>query len=498
MGILPEMAPVHASCRKNGVGRAGSVYHYGGAAMRWRAHWGVYLSRLRNSPIAWVVQTDMVATTADEHDMNQDLHWLVLVALGGTLVVALIGLAYLLLRLREAEGRLRDKEDQHQGILDRLQENEYRLRTIIESEPECVKLQAADGTVLEINPAGLRLVDAERPEDIIGKKIYSVVAQEYKDIYRNYMRRVFEGEAVVYEFKSITLKGRVCWMETHAVPLRDARGAVYALLGITRDITEHKWAEEQGRRHQTELARVARLSTMGEMATGLAHELNQPLSAIANFARGCIRRLRSGDVAPADLIEPLEEVCEQAERAGEIMRHVRDFVRKSEPRMTAVDINQVVRSVAKFTELEARQHETVLTLQLAPRQPRVWADSIMIEQVVCNLVRNAMEAMSEARCLRREVIVRTVQPGDETIEVEVIDTGPGIDGAVIDQVFDQFFTTKPEGVGMGLSISRSIVESHGGSIRAESRANGGATFRFTLKAIPIRVNRDERRYSLHS
>ena len=429
--------------------------------------------------------------------MESEIMLLGLVALGGGLTVALIGLAYLLLRLREAETRLHEKEDQHQGILDRLQENEYRLRTIIESEPECVKLQAADGTVLEINPAGLRLVDAGRPEDIIGRKIYEVVAPEYQAIYRENMRRVFAGESVVYEFRSTTLKGRTCWMETHAVPLRDARGEVYALLGITRDTTEHKWAEEQGRRHQTELARVARLSTMGEMATGLAHELNQPLAAIANFARGCIRRLRTGEVVPAELIEPLEEVCEQAERAGEIMRHVRDFVRKSEPRMTAVDINQVVRSVVKFTEHEARQHETVVTLQLAPQQPRVWADSIMIEQVVCNLVRNAVEAMAETRSQRREILIRTVPHDGDTVEIEVVDTGPGIDETVIDNVFDQFFTTKTEGVGMGLSISRSIVESHGGSIRAESRASG-ATFRFTLQAIPVKLSRDERRYSLHS
>jgi PAS domain S-box-containing protein len=429
--------------------------------------------------------------------MESEIMWLGLVALGGGLAVALIGLVYLLLRLREAETRLHEKEDQHQGILDRLQENEYRLRTIIESEPECVKLQAADGTVLEINPAGLRLIDAGRPEDIIGRKIYEVVAPEYQAIYRENMRRVFAGESVVYEFRSTTLKGRTCWMETHAVPLRDARGEVYALLGITRDTTEHKWAEEQGRRHQTELARVARLSTMGEMATGLAHELNQPLAAIANFARGCIRRLRTGEVESAELIEPLEEVCEQAERAGEIMRHVRDFVRKSEPRMTAVDINQVVRSVVKFTEHEARQHETVVTLQLAPQQPRVWADSIMVEQVICNLVRNAVEAMTETRSQRREILIRTVPHDGDIVEIEVVDPGPGIDETIIDHVFDQFFTTKTEGVGMGLSISRSIVESHGGSIRAESRA-GGATFRFTLQAIPVKLSRDERRYSLHS
>ncbi len=424
--------------------------------------------------------------------------WLGLVILGGALVSALVAFIVMLARLHEAARQVRDKEAEHQRVLDRLQENEYRLRAIIESEPECVKLQAADGTVLEINPAGLRLVDAERPEDIIGKRIYCVVAPEYAEFYRENMRRVFAGEAVVYEFKAVTLKGRTSWMETHAVPLRDARGVIYALLGITRDVTEHKLAEEQARRHQTELARVARLSTMGEMATGLAHELNQPLSAIANFARGCIRRLRAGAVGPAELIEPLEEVCEQAERAGEVLRHVRDFVRKSEPRMTAVDINQIVRGVVKFTELETRQHNAVVTLDLAPEQPRVWADAIMIEQVICNLMRNAVEAMDEARSRWREVRVRTLPQGADSIEIEVIDTGPGIDGALIDQVFDQFFTTKVEGVGMGLSISRSIVEAHRGRIRAESRSGGGATFRFTLPAVPRISPLDERRYSLHS
>ena len=442
----------------------------------------------------------MVAGNPDQPEvfgMNQDLYWLGLVVLGGALVVALIGFAYLLLRLREAELRLQDKEGQHQGILDRLQENEYRLRTIIESEPECVKLQAADGTVLEINPAGVTLLDAERPEDIIGKRIYDVVAPEHRDHYRENMRRVFEGESVVYEFKSITLKGRTAWMETHAVPLRDARGQIFALLGITRDITEHKWAEEQARRHQTELARVARLSTMGEMATGIAHELNQPLSAIANFARGCLRRLRSGEIEPGDLIEPLEEVCEQAERAGEVMRHVRDFVRKRETRMTAVDINLVARSAVKLTELETRQQHALVSLDLAPEQPRVWADSIMIEQVICNLLRNAVEAMAEARVVRREVLIRTCRLDDETIEVMVGDTGPGFDGDTINRIFDQFFSTKPDGIGMGLSISRSIVESHGGSLRAESRAGGGAALRFTLRAIGRTLATNERRYSFH-
>lgn len=422
---------------------------------------------------------------------------LALVVLGWMLTSVLIGAVVMTLRLREARQRLRDKEEEHEAVLERLRDNEYRLRTIIESEPECVKLQAVDGTVLEINPAGLALVGAERDEDIVGKKIYTVVAPEYRDHYRENMRRVFAGESIVYEFKSITLKGRTAWMETHAVPLRDARGAIYALLGITRDITERKWGEEQARRHQTELARVARLSTMGEMATGIAHELNQPLAAIANFARGCLRRLRGGDVAPDDLLQPLEEICAQAERAGEVMRHVRDFVRKRETRMTAVDINRVVQGAAKLTELECRQNHAVVMLDLVPGQPRVWADSIMIEQVICNLIRNSVEAMAEARSPVRRVNLSTSRPDGDTVEIVVGDTGPGIDGALIDRVFDQFFTTKPEGVGMGLSISRSIVESHGGGLRAESAAGGGATFRFTLRAIGRTLVTNERRYSFH-
>ncbi|MBK8761354.1 MAG: PAS domain S-box protein [Sulfuritalea sp.] len=427
-----------------------------------------------------------------------DTLWLALVVLGGSLAASLIFLGVLLGRLRETERRLDEKESRHETVLDRLQENEFRLRTIIESEPECVKLQAEDGTVLEINPAGLRLVDANQPADIIGRKIFSVVAPEYFDIYRENMRRVFAGEAVVYEFRAITLKNRVAWMETHAAPLRDARGNIYALLGITRDITEHKQAEEQARRHQTELARVARLSTMGEMATGIAHELNQPLSAIANFSRGCIRRLRSGGMSPQELIVPLEEVCEQAERAGDILRHVRDFVRKREPRLKSLDVNQIVRAVVKFTEHEARHQCTHVRLNLDPLLPKVAADAIMIEQVIVNLVRNAIEAMTEVTPSRREIVIQTRLFESDSVEVEVADTGPGIEGGLIDQVFDQFFTTKPEGVGMGLAISRSIIESHGGKIRAESSRDGGAILRFTLKISAQQSHRRERADSIHS
>lgn len=401
---------------------------------------------------------------------------LAVLSLSIALVFSLILATYLTVRLRDARHLIELQQSEHKRVHDRLAENEYRLRTIIESEPECVKLQAADGTVLEINPAGLRLLDAKNQCDVVGQRIYRFVAPEHSDLYRENMARVFAGESVVYEFRGITLSGRTCWMESHAGPLRDAGGKIYALLGITRDITEHKDVAESTRRHQIELAHVARLSTMGEMATGIAHEVNQPLAAIANFARGCIRRVRAGDMNQNDLLAPLTEVCEQAERAGEILRHVREFVRKRELDLVSVDINPIVRTVVKFNEMEACQQGAIVRLDLMENLPRVQADAIMLEQVLYNLVRNAFEAMSEALSNERVVTIRTRYTRAQGVMIEVSDTGPVVEQDIIEQMFAPFFSTKPDGVGMGLSISRSIIESHGGRLSVDAGVNGGVTF----------------------
>lgn len=386
----------------------------------------------------------------------------------------------LLHRLKSAESRLDMRESEHRATTDRLLESENRLRAIIEHEPECVKLQAADGTVLDVNPAGLALIDCERREDFVGTSIYDSIIPEFRDLYRQQMAKVFSGESTVFEFKARSLKGRECWMETHAVPLRDARNQIYAFLGVTRDITEHKMIEEQTRRHQIELARVARLSSMGEMATGIAHELNQPLSAIANFARGCVRRLKNGGADPAEFIITLDEIATQAERAAEVIRHVRDFTRKSEPQLSRLDINALVRSISRFTELEIRPHGAELDLDLASALPIVEADGIMIEQVLCNLVRNAAEAMSGSGCVQPVVKVQTRPSIEGGVEVAVMDRGPGLTASDNERIFDQFYTTKPDGMGIGLAISRSIIESHGGNITAGNQENGGAIFSFRL------------------
>lgn len=365
----------------------------------------------------------------------------------------------------------------------RLTENENRLRIIIESEPELVMLQGADGRVAEMNPAGLSVVDAEVPEDIIGKSIYSIVAPEFRSSYEALSEAVFRGNAQVLEFRVVGLKDSVHWLEMHAFPLRDARSRIIALTGIARDITQRRQAEERARRHQVELARVARLNTMGEMASGIAHELNQPLSAISNFADGCMRRIRRGGTSHQSLVEALEQICHQADRAGQIIHHMRDFARKREPKWETVDVNAVIQAVWGFLEPEAWQNCVVIRLQLASALPLVRGDNIELEQVMVNLVRNAMEAMADHSLKVREITIHTALHGPWHVEVTVADTGPGVSPEVADQLFDPFYTTKASGMGMGLSISRSIIEAHGGRLWLAAMDSPGARFVFTLPSI---------------
>jgi len=383
-------------------------------------------------------------------------------------------------RLRHSKQVLENEIGERCRAEEKLAENENRLRQIIASEPECVKLQTLDGILLEMNPAGLALLEAGQPGDIIGTSVYDMVAPEFRDEYRALTERVFAGESGVMEFQIVSLKGRRCWMETHVVPLRDGRDNVIALLGITRDITARKHAEDEVRLHYRELAHAARVNTMGEMASGLAHELNQPLAAIANYSRGCLRRIRSGGGTVEDLTQAIEQVCQQAERAGGIISSLRRFVNKEDSPRRTQDLHAIVREAMLIAGPEVKLHQVNVRLSLAPGMPHVLGHAIQIEQVVLNLVRNAIEAMGDVPPGRRYLTLRTYVAEEKAV-VEVRDTGAGMTREMQSRIFEPFFTTKSAGMGMGLPICRSIVEAHGGALISLSNPNGdGLTFRFTL------------------
>ncbi len=255
-----------------------------------------------------------------------------------------------------------------------------------------------------------------------------------------------------------------------------------------RDITAVRQAEREAREHQQELVHVCRLSTMGEMATGLAHELNQPLSAIANFANGCSRRLQSKLPGNDDLLYALGQINSQADRAGEIIRRLRSLVGKQPPIRSVANINDLVREVCSFVEFEARKDGVVIEQELSLVQLPVRVDVVQIEQVLLNLIRNALDALLEVPQGKRILVVRTRSRNDGSIEVEVEDTGPGIDADALEHLFEPFFTTKESGMGMGLVISQTIIKGHNGSIDAVALPQGGSRFTILLPGYTDQLN----------
>ena len=260
----------------------------------------------------------------------------------------------------------------------------------------------------------------------------------------------------------------------------------------TEDLTERKLAEEEARRHGEEMARVTRVSMMGELASGIAHEINQPLAAIVIDCDSC-QQLLNVESSPQGerLRELFGSVSAQANRAGEIVRRLRDLVRKAAPRRSRVDLNDCVRETIGLAESDLETSKVALDLKLDQSIPLVMVDRIQIEQVILNLVRNAVEAMQETEPQDRQLTVRTAAAGGNEIELSVSDTGMGLAAADADTVFDTFFTTKASGLGMGLAISRSIVEAHGGRIWVTPNADRGATFHFTVPVNPQTEEGDE-------
>lgn len=368
-------------------------------------------------------------------------------------------------------------------IEERLATSEQRLRQIISTEPECVKIQSHGGTILEMNPAGLSLVDADKPSDIVGTSVYDVVAPEFRERYEEMTRRVFQGEKVKLEFQIISLKGRLRWLESHAAPLKDHDGAVTALLAITRDISDLKRYEDEIRLHYRELSIASRLSSMGQMATALAHQLNQPLAAISNYSRGCLYRLENGSTGP-ELKGAMEHVCRQAERASDIISSVRHFLSKGEATFQDVDLRLLVHDVLRIIGPEAQAHRIRICTRNMEPVPRLIGEAIQIEQVILNIVRNAIEAMDEYDPegeTERTVAIRSEFLDEGCVRLLFRDFGPMAPKIDPDQMFEAFFTTKATGMGMGLPISRSIIEAHGGQLSvATNYPEPGLTFAIEL------------------
>lgn len=290
-----------------------------------------------------------------------------------------------------------------------------------------------------------------------------------------------------FETRFLHRDGREIDVQVYDAPLIDAAGKHRGWMGSVIDITEQKRAARLARAQDETMARTGRLVTLGEMASTLAHELNQPLAAIASYAAGMQNLMERGDADPALLHETNRKLAHQAGRAGQIIRRIQDLVKKREPRFSETRLDELIAETVEFLQADAREHRVELDTLIGPAPP-VEADRILLEQVLINLIRNGMEAMGESRSDDRLEVRLATEAGHAVIEVA--DRGAGIAPELVGRLFDAFATTKPQGMGMGLKICRSIVELHGGLLTHRPAEGGGTVFRILL---PLREGAEKER-----
>lgn len=362
---------------------------------------------------------------------------------------------------------------------------EHAFRAAME-DSLTVGMRARDllGRVIYVNPAFCRMTGFSASELVNQSPPMPYWAPEQMEETFAMHQTVLAGEAPTngFEITFMRKNGERFQALIYEAKLIDGSGKHTGWMASVLDITERKRAEELARQQQEQLQFTSRLVTMGEMASTLAHELNQPLAAIASYNTGCQNLLSNGKASPQEILPALEKIGLQARRAGKIIRRVHDFVRKSEPKRAPCQLSEVIDDCLGFVEAEARKCHVRIECSIPPLPP-IPADRLMLEQVLLNLIRNGMEAMSGNDEAERELGIASEIIGSE-LRVSVSDVGTGIAPEIRDKLFTAFFTTKPEGMGIGLSICRSIIEFHRGRLWAEdnhrSQSGSGTIFVFTL------------------
>ncbi len=363
----------------------------------------------------------------------------------------------------------------------RLREREAHLQSILDTVPDGMVVIDESGVMRSFSAAAERLFGWTSGE-VIGKPLEVLMGAPYKEAHEGYMshykttgeRRIIGIGRVV---EGQRRDGSIFRMHLSVGEMRV--GDTRYFTGFMRDLTDREETEARLRELQSELVHVSRLTAMGEMASALAHELNQPLSAIANYLRGSRRLLDRGD--PADrprLSEALGKAADQALRAGDVIHRLREFVGRGETEKRIENLRKLIEESSDLALLGARELGVRVTMRLDTACELALVDRVQIQQVLINLLRNGLDAMRAAP--RRDLTVALEPAADGLVMVSVADTGSGISPETMAKLFQPFMTTKKDGMGVGLSICRTIVEAHGGAIWAETNPDGGATFRFTL------------------
>ncbi len=361
---------------------------------------------------------------------------------------------------------------------------EAHLQSILYTVPDAMIVIDEQGRMQSFSSAAERLFGYTAAE-VLGQNVKMLMPSPYREQHDGYIRRYFQtgerriigiGRVVVGERKG----GSTFPMELAVGEMKSSDKRFFT--GFIRDLTERQKTETRLQELQSDLIHISRLTAMGEMASTLAHELNQPLSAIANYLKGSRRLLEnSSDEKSATIRDAMDKATEQALRAGDIIRRLRDFVSRGESERRVESITKLVEEASALALVGIKEQGVRVRFELDPLADQVLADKVQIQQVLLNLMRNAVEAMEESD--KRELTVASAADKDDMVAIWVADTGLGITPEISSQLFQPFFTTKRHGMGVGLSICRTIVEAHGGQISVEPNPGGGTIFCFTLRAV---------------
>lgn len=359
---------------------------------------------------------------------------------------------------------------------------EAHLRSILETIPDAMVVIGERGIMQSFSPAAERLF-GWKAEEVVGRNVKMLMPDPYREAHDAYLDRYLStGERRIIGIGRVVVGER---KDGSTFPMELAVGEMVSddqrfFTGFIRDLSERQQTEARLQELQTELVHISRLTAMGEMASALAHELNQPLSAIANYLKGSKRLLGSGgDIERVQ--EAIDKAGDQALRAGEIIRRLRDFVARGEAERRVESLPKLIEEASALALVGAKEHGIRVLFRFDPQIDLVLADKVQIQQVALNLIRNAIEAMESAT--RRVLEIRIAPAPDDQAQVIISDTGTGISPEIADQLFQPFVTTKRTGMGVGLSISRTIIEAHGGRLWTEPNPGGGTRFAFTLRAV---------------
>lgn len=367
-----------------------------------------------------------------------------------------------------------------------LQEREAHLKSVLDTVPDAMIVIDTRGIMQSFSAAAEKLFGYSAAE-AVGENVSILMPEPYSGQHDSYLARYLAtGERRIIGLGRLVVgrrkDGSTFPMELAVGEMRSGERRFFT--GFVRDITERQQAQQRLHDLQAELIFMSRFTALGEMASTLAHELNQPLTAVASYLNGARRLLDRGKAEDRDQIRSaLDSAADQALRAGQIIKRLREFVARGESERHAGDLRKLIEEASALALVGAKESGVRVSFSFDPRAALVLVDRIQIQQVILNLMRNAVEAMQEAGSARKELRISTSALDSEMVEVMVTDTGPGIAPDIMARLFQPFVTSKPQGMGVGLSISRTIVEAHGGTLSAEPAIGGGTIFRMTLRAV---------------